>query len=104
MCQNNAPAPDMTMVVDNNIRVIRQYDVVEAVSMLGVAADHFNQLEALFITVLTLIKTGQHGQVRQLLEVGQQLAWDKFIYFSDFECEFKGRLQIADLDNQGAVA
>ena len=96
MCQNNTPAPDMTMVVDNNIRVIQRDDVVEAVSLLGVAADHFDQLEALFIAISKLQRNREYGQIFQLLEIGKQLAFDKFIYFEEMMGACADKLHVTD--------
>ena len=103
MCQNNSPAPDLTMVVNNSVRVIQRHNVVEAVSHIGIAAQRFNELESLFSSIKTLISLGKYADAKQLAEIGKQQAWDKFIYFDEQEHEYKALLQIADLDNQGVA-
>lgn len=91
-------AAQAMVVVDNQVNVIQLDDIGEAVSHIGYAANHFNELESLFSSIKTMADMGEYAHVSHLAEIGKQQAFDKFIFFEEQENDFKNKLLISQED------
>lgn len=91
-------AAQAMVVVDNQVNVIQLDDITEAISHIGYAANHFNELESLFSSIKNMVDMGEYVHVSHLAEIGKQQAFDKFIFFEEQENAFKHKLQIFQKD------